>query len=174
MNIFEPLTTYSSPLRTAVVWMPDTSDPAPGSESPKQPRIGSETSGASQSRFCSSVPATRIGPAARPLAPIDVPMPEQPQLSSSPTSIPSNADSSGPPSDSGMWRFMRPSSWALATISAGCVWCSSCSAAFGRISFSANSRASARSSFCSSVSANETPFARPVSMVAIRPLLNVD
>ena len=73
-----------------------------------------------------------------------------------------------------MWRFMRPSSWAFATISAGCVWCSSCSAAFGRISFSANSRASARSSFCSSVSANETPFARPVSMVAIRPLLNVD
>src|SRR6187551_2849107 len=82
--------------------MPDTSEPAPGSESPKQPRIGSETSGASHSRFCSSVPAIRIGPAARPFAPIEVPIPEHPQLSSSPTSIPSNAESSGPPSDCGM------------------------------------------------------------------------
>ncbi len=84
MNIFEPLTTYSvppaRPLRTAVVWIPETSEPAPGSESPKQPRIGSETSGASHCRFCSSVPAIRIGPAARPFAPIDVPMPEQPQF----------------------------------------------------------------------------------------------
>jgi hypothetical protein len=33
----------------------------------------------------------------------------------------------------------------------------SCSAATGRISFAANSRASARSSFCSAVRANETP-----------------
>ena len=174
MNIFEPLTTYSPPRRTAVVWMPETSEPAPGSESPKQPRIGSETSGASHSRFCSSVPAIRIGPAARPFAPIEVPMPEQPQLSSSPTSIPSNADSSGPPSDSGTWRFISPSSCALATTSAGCVWCSSYSAAFGRISFSANSRASARSSLCSSVNANDTPFASPVSIVAMNVLLNVD
>jgi hypothetical protein len=62
MNIFEPLTTYASPFRTAVVWIPETSDPAPGSERPKQPRIGSETSGASHSCFCSSVPAMRIGP----------------------------------------------------------------------------------------------------------------
>ena len=38
----------------------------------------------------------RIGPAARPFARIDVPIPEQPQLSSSPTSIPSKADSLGP------------------------------------------------------------------------------
>ena len=102
MNSFEPLTTYSSPRFTAVVWMPETSEPAPGSERPKQPRIGSSTSGMSHSRFCSSVPAIRIGPAARPFAMIDVPIPEQPQFSSSPTSIPSNAESSGPPSDSGM------------------------------------------------------------------------
>ena len=45
MNIFEPLTTYSSPRRTAVVWMPETSEPAPGSVSPKQPSTGASTSG---------------------------------------------------------------------------------------------------------------------------------
>ena len=78
MNIFEPLTTYSSPRRTAVVWMPDTSEPAPGSVRPKQPRIGASTSGPSHCFFCSSVPAMRIGPAARPLARIEVPMPSSP------------------------------------------------------------------------------------------------
>ena len=94
-----------------------------------------------------------------------MPIPEQPQLSSSPTSIPSNADSSGPPSDSGRCRFIRPTSCALAMMSAAWVWCSSHSAARGLISFSAKERASARSSFCSSVSANETP--PLVSTVAI-------
>ena len=39
--------------------------------------------------------------------------------------------------------------------------------ALGRISFSANSRASARSSRCSSVSAKETPVALDCSIVAI-------
>ena len=67
MNIFEPLITYSSPRGTAVVWIPDTSEPAPGSVRPKQPRIGASTSGPSHCFFCSSVPAIRIGPAARPL-----------------------------------------------------------------------------------------------------------
>ena len=33
MNIFEPLRTYSSPRRTAVVWIPETSEPAFGSVS---------------------------------------------------------------------------------------------------------------------------------------------
>ncbi len=103
-----------------------------------------------------------------------MPIPEHPQFSSSPTSMPSNAESSGPPSDSGRWRFIRPTSWAFATISAGCVWCSSYSAALGRISFSAKSRASARSSRCSSVSANETPLATPVSIVVIGAPTNVD
>ena len=53
MNIFEPLTTYSSPRRIAVVWIPDTSDPAPGSVRPKQPRTGASTSGPSHCFFCS-------------------------------------------------------------------------------------------------------------------------
>ena len=73
-------------------------------------------------------------------------MPEQPQESSSPMSMPSKPGKPGPPYSSGTWTFISPTSCALATTSAGCVCCSSYSAAFGRISLSANSRASARSS----------------------------
>ena len=50
-------------------------------------------SGGSQSAFCSSVPAISTGAAPRPFAQIEVPIPEQPQQSSSPTSIPSKAES---------------------------------------------------------------------------------
>src|SRR4029453_13311065 len=45
MNIFEPLMTYSSPSRTAVVWIPETSDPACGSLRPNEQRIGFSTGG---------------------------------------------------------------------------------------------------------------------------------
>ena len=163
MKVFDPLSTYSSPLRSAFVFMRATSEPASGSERPKEHRIGESRRGGSQVSFCSSVPAMRTGPAPRPLARIDVAIPEQPQLSSSATSIPSNAGSSAPPSDSGTWRFMRPRSCAVAITSTGWTEPSSYSAERGRISFSANSRASARSSRCSGDSANETPPATPVS-----------
>ena len=86
---------------------------------------------------------------------------EQPQLSSSPTSIPSNADSPRPPSSSGTCRFISPSSCAFAITSAGWVERSSYSASLGRISLAANSRASSRRAFCSSVRAKETPSPRP-------------
>ena len=97
MNIFEPLMTYSSPSRTAVVWMPETSEPAFGSVSANDVSNGASTSGGSHSRCCSSVPATITGPWPRPFATIAVPIPEQPQQSSSPISIPSKADSARPP-----------------------------------------------------------------------------
>ena len=103
------------------------------------------------------------------LAVTETAIPEQPHESSSPISTPSSVESAGPPSSSGTWTFMSPSSCALAMMSAGCVWLSSYSAAFGRISFSANSRARARSSRCSGVSANETPAATPVSTVVTFP-----
>ena len=48
MNVFEPFRTYSSPLRTAVVFNRATSEPAFGSESPKEQRIGCSISGGSQ------------------------------------------------------------------------------------------------------------------------------
>ncbi len=94
-------------------------------------------------------------------------MPAQPQDSSSPISMPSKLDSPAPPYSSGTWGFMRPMSWAFWMMSTGCVECSSYSAALGRISFSAKSRARSRSAFCSSVSANEGPAAMFCSMVAI-------
>ena len=75
---------------------------------------------------------------------------------------------------SGRCRFIRPISCALAMMSVACVWCSSHSAALGLISFSANSRARARSSRCSAVRANETPPATPVSTVAMIALLLED
>ncbi len=37
MNVFEPLMTNSSPSRIALVRMPATSEPAPGSVIPRQP-----------------------------------------------------------------------------------------------------------------------------------------
>ena len=162
MNVFEPLRTYSSPSRTAVVFSDATSEPAPGSERPNEQRIGSSSSGGSHVAFCSSLPAMITGPAPRPFAEIDVPMPVQPQFSSSPTSIPSKQPSPRPPYSSGTCRFISPSSCAFAITSAGCRMCSSYSASFGRISFSANSRARLRSAFCSSVSANENAGRRPL------------
>src|SRR6185437_4983627 len=96
MNVFDPLRTYSSPSRTAVVFIDATSEPAPGSERPNEQRMGSSRSGGSHSAFCSSVPAMITGPAPSPFAEIDVAMPAQPQYSSSPTSNPSKQPSPGP------------------------------------------------------------------------------
>ena len=79
MNVFDPLRTYSSPSRTAVVLSEATSEPAPGSERPNEQRIGCSTSGGSHVAFCASLPAMITGPEPRPLAEIEVPMPEQPQ-----------------------------------------------------------------------------------------------
>ena len=121
MNVFEPFRTYSSPRRCAVVFSLTTSEPASGSESPKEHSSGSSRSGGSHFACCSSLPAMITGPAPRPFAPIEVPIPEQPQFSSSPTRIPSKVESPRPPSDSGTCRFISPSSCAFATRSAGWV-----------------------------------------------------
>src|SRR2546421_12684146 len=106
MNVFEPFRTYSPPSRTAVVFSEATSEPASGSESPNEQRIGASTSGGSQVAFCSSLPAMITGPDPRPLAEIDVPIPEQPQYSASPTSIPSKQPRPSPPYSSGTLRFI--------------------------------------------------------------------
>ena len=56
MKIFEPLTTYSSPSRTARVRMPFRSEPAPGSVIAIAPISSPLAMRGSQRCFCSSVP----------------------------------------------------------------------------------------------------------------------
>ncbi len=89
MKHLEPLITHLSPLRTAVVFIPDTSEPASGSV-----RQNEASSGASESRpmysfLISSDAASRTGAVARPLQVTEVLMPEQPQASSSSMTQPS-------------------------------------------------------------------------------------
>ena len=83
-------------------------------------------------------------------------MPEQPQASSSSISAPSRCERPTPPYSSGMWVFIRPTSWALSMMSCGQVPSLSYSQATGRISFSAKSCAMSRRFFCSSVSVKST------------------
>ena len=72
MNFLVPLTTQSSPSRTAVVWMPARSEPVPGSVIAIPSTVSPATTPGSQRAFCSSVPMstmygammslTRLGP----------------------------------------------------------------------------------------------------------------
>ncbi len=61
MKVLEPLITYSSPSRIAVVRMPATSEPAPGSVIAMQPIFSPLRPGSRYLRFCSSVPSRWIG-----------------------------------------------------------------------------------------------------------------
>ena len=56
INIFDPLITHSSPSRTAVVFEPRESEPAPGSVRPKLHRPSPVQSCGKYFCFCSSVP----------------------------------------------------------------------------------------------------------------------
>src|SRR2546429_3563788 len=119
MKHFEPLMTYLSPFFTAVVRMPDTSEPASGSVRQKEASLKSSVSRPRYSFLSSSLAATCSGADASPLQAIDVPMPEQPQPSSSSMSTPSKNDAPGPPYSSSMCEFMIPSSQALRSTSSG-------------------------------------------------------
>src|ERR1700756_1754823 len=97
MKHLEPLMTHLSPFLVAVVFIPDTSEPASGSV-----RQNDASSGASLSRprysFFSSSEAARItGAVARPLHESEVPMPEQPHAISSSMIAPSRKPRPGPP-----------------------------------------------------------------------------
>ena len=63
--------------------MPDTSEPAFGSVRQNEASFGDSVSIPMYFFLVSSEPPTMIGAPARPLAPIEVAMPEQPQASSS-------------------------------------------------------------------------------------------
>ncbi len=83
MKHLVPLMTYLSPCLTAVVRMPDTSEPASGSVRQKEASLGSSVSMPMYCFLISSEPPISTGAPARPLHISEVPMPEQPQPSSS-------------------------------------------------------------------------------------------
>src|SRR5688572_21558984 len=139
MNVLDPLMTYLSPRLMARVRMLETSEPAPGSVRQNDASFGASVSIPRYFFFVSSEPAIDTGAEARPLAPSDVWMPEQPQESSSSMRAPSRWEMPAPPYSSPMWVFIRPSSQALSMMSWGQVPSLSYSQATGRISFSANS-----------------------------------
>src|SRR5581483_5498781 len=100
MKHLEPLITHLSPLRVAVVFMPDTSEPASGSVRQNEARLGPSDNRPRYSFFSSSDAASSMGAMASPLADRDVLMPEQPQASSSSTRQPSMKLRPGPPNSS--------------------------------------------------------------------------
>src|SRR5947209_1473190 len=156
MKHLEPLMTHLSPLRVAVVFIPDTSEPALGSVRQKDANRGASVRRPRYSRLSSSDAARMTGAVARPLQVSDVAIPEQPQDSSSSMIAPSRKPRPGPPYSEGRWLFINPSSHAFSRISPGQVPSLSYSQATGRISFSAKSCAISRMLFCSSVRVKST------------------
>src|SRR5579863_8979862 len=97
MKHLEPLMTHLSPLRVAVVFIPETSDPASGSVRQNQASNGASARRPMYSFLSSSEAARRTGALARPLHESEVVMPEQPQLNSSSMMQPSRVLSPAPP-----------------------------------------------------------------------------
>src|SRR5436305_11708672 len=97
MKHFEPLMTYSSPILTAVVRMPETSEPASGSVSQNEASLGSSVSIPRYFFLTSSEPPMTIGAVARPLHMSEVPTPEHPQPISSSIRQPLRQSRPGPP-----------------------------------------------------------------------------
>ena len=60
MNVLEPLMTYWSPSRRAVVWMLRKSEPAPGSLMAMAATSSPRAMSGSQPHFCSSLPYARM------------------------------------------------------------------------------------------------------------------
>src|ERR1700727_3311162 len=97
MKHFEPLITYLSPCLTAVVRIPETSEPASGSVRQNDASFGDSVSAPRYLLFVSSEPPSMIGAVARPLQPSEVWMPEQPHESSSSIRQPSRELAPTPP-----------------------------------------------------------------------------
>src|SRR5947209_4612783 len=101
MKHFDPLITHLSPLRVAVVFIPETSDPASGSVKQNDASSGSSASRPRYSFFSSSDAARTIGAHANPFADRLVLIPEQPHASSSSIRQPSKKVRPGPPYSDG-------------------------------------------------------------------------
>jgi hypothetical protein len=83
MKHLEPLITHLSPFLVAVVFIPETSEPASGSVRQKEASFGASVSIPRYSFLTSSEPPRLTGAVARPLAISEVPMPEHPHPISS-------------------------------------------------------------------------------------------
>src|SRR6185437_8110580 len=97
MKHLEPLMTHLSPFLTAVVFMPETSDPASGSVRQKEASSGASARRPRYSFLSFSEAAISIGALASPLQDSEVPMPEQPQAISSSMITPSSVLRPAPP-----------------------------------------------------------------------------
>jgi hypothetical protein len=122
-----------------VVRIAATSEPAPGSVTAYAAMIGRSTMGATYFSSRWSEAPLITGSRASPLASIAVPIPVQPQASSSLIIAASTQARPSPPHFAGMWVFMSPWAWAARRTSHGYSivrsWCS----ARGRISLTAKS-----------------------------------
>src|ERR1044071_7829524 len=97
MKHLVPLMTYLSPFLTARVRIPDSSEPASGSVRQNEASARFSVRSVKYSFWTSSDAPRMTGAAARPLAPSDVGMPEQPHDSASSMRQPSRKDRPGPP-----------------------------------------------------------------------------
>src|SRR5947209_301974 len=116
MKHFEPLITHLSPLRTALVFIPETSEPASGSVRQNDASSGPSPSRPRYSFFSSSEAARTIGALASPLHDSDVLIPEQPQASSSSIRAPSRNPNPGPPCTVGRWQVNITDSQSVSTM----------------------------------------------------------
>src|SRR6516225_4054512 len=97
MKHLEPLMTHLSPLRVAVVFIPETSEPASGSVRQKDASSGASPRRPRYSFLSSSEAPSTTGAIASPLHDSEVPIPEQPQAISSSMITPSSQPIPGPP-----------------------------------------------------------------------------
>src|ERR1700716_3745028 len=97
MKHLEPLITHLSPLRTALVFIPETSEPASGSVRQNEASSGASDRRPRYSRLISSEAARIPGAVARPLQVTEFPNPEPPQAISSSMMQPSREHRPAPP-----------------------------------------------------------------------------
>ncbi len=148
VHFFSPSRIQSSPSFVATVFMPPASEPAVFSERQNaMSRLPAAMSGR-YFCFCSSVPPSRIGKDPSALTAKPTPMAPQAREISSTTRqrFRTGVSPAEPPYSSGIQTFRRPAS-AMALVTAQGYSClASCSAATGRMWFSAISRARSRHS----------------------------
>src|SRR3954471_2803486 len=173
MNVLEPFKIHLSPCLTARVLAPAASEPDDGSVRPHAPSHLPVARFGTHLCFCASLPARRMWPVHRPLCDATVSATEpSTRASSSMTMATSDVDMPAPPSSSGTFMPMSPSSASLGTSADGNVSSSSHLRACGAISRLAKSRTVSRRIFSDSLSSKSiivAPLPRCGSARPIRP-----